>query len=271
MRVILEFHLDDGLPMDAAPLLPERVLAMPSADLPKLFVDYANEKQELGDLCKIKLEDDVIDSLVLTGDTRCLHRAGFGMAGGRLEIWGQAGPLTGAEMHAGGIMVHGDAGDGVGLAMCGGLIRVQGNAGDRTGGAQLGAPRGMTGGMILVDGNAGNETAGRLRRGLVAVAGDVGEQAGLEMRAGTLLVGGRLGKYAGSGMVRGSIVAGSCTTMLPGFSPACRVDWTWLGLLFNHLKQYNFPVEEEWLSSQFTRYTGDRTGSGRGEIIIHDS
>lgn len=270
MKVILEFHLDNHLPLDAASLLPDRILASSKPELARTQVNYGNETYCLGELCRITIEDRGPHALIFTGDTQNLHRAGFGLTVGRLEIHGSVGTLAGAEMTGGELEINGDAGDGLGVAMRAGLIRVKGNAGDRTGGAYIGAERGMTGGMILVEGNAGNETGEKMRRGLVAVAGSAGELAGLDMLAGTLLVGKRLGKLAGLGMKRGSLVADSCPTLLPCFSQACCMDWVWLRLLFYELRSKNFPVPEDWLNSPFTRCTGDHTELGRGEIILHE-
>lgn len=270
MKVVVEFCLSDGLPLDASPLLPERILAMSQSEMTRMQVDYGNQKVYLGDLCKITINTDTQDCLIFTGSTEHLHRAGFSMRSNRLEIYGSIGPFAGAEMTGGALEIRGDAGDGLGTAMAGGEIRVKGNTGDRTGGAYIGAERGMTGGVILVEGNAGSETAGKMRRGLVAVAGAVGEMAALDMRAGTLLVGERLGKSAGLGMRRGSLVADSCPTLLPCFSQACCMDWVWLRLLFLELRNKNFPVPKDWLNSSFTRCTGDHTVLGRGEIILHE-
>ncbi|MBN1538324.1 MAG: formylmethanofuran dehydrogenase subunit C [Anaerolineales bacterium] len=271
MRVSLEFRLAESLPVNASSLTPDLVLGMPETELHKTCLDYGNTTRELGSLCRISYDAGVEDSLLFCGDTHFLHRAGFHMSGGRLEIDGPIGPLAGAEMSGGELLVKGDADDGLGLAMTGGRIRVEGNAGNRLGGAYLGKSHGMSGGTIIVTGNAGTEAGMRMHRGLVAVGGDAGDLAGLEMRAGTLLITGDIGRSCGLGMQRGSIVGGRCVEVLPGFTRDCCMDWHWLRLLFDHLNKNGVIVPVGWQHCVFSRYSGDATGISRGEILLYET
>jgi hypothetical protein len=89
------------------------------------------------------------------------------------------------------------------------------------------------------------------------------------MRAGTLLAFGRLGPAAGLNMGRGSLVASGCETLLPGFRPACLGKFVWLDLLLKRLQALNFEFPVGWKDGLFWRYTGNYTGPGNGEILIH--
>ena len=103
-------------------------------------------------------------------------------------------------------MVEGDVGDEVGLGMAGGSIEVRGNAGARAGAAAVEARRGMTGGELVVHGSVGREAGALMRRGLL-VAGDVGDHAAVGMIAGTIVAFGTIGPTPGLWSKRGSVVA----------------------------------------------------------------
>jgi formylmethanofuran dehydrogenase subunit C len=270
VRLSLVFHTALKWPVDASPLLPERLLPLTVRELAALPLTLGQEQAPLGDLCRIERDDAAADELCLADETACLQRIGFEMRFGRLVVDGAAGGWAGAGMLGGELVVRGEASHGVGAGMLGGLLRIAGNAGERAGGALLGSQHGMQGGVLIVGGSAAGYTGERMRRGLLFIGGDAGEFAGRQMRAGTLLVAGTLTAHAGLGLRRGSIVASRAQSLPAGFSPACVADFTWLRLALCQLQSLEVPLPPGWLEGRFWRYCGDDLEIGKGEILLHD-
>lgn len=270
MRLSMEFRGVYPYPVDAACLLPERLLSLPERELAAMPLAVGKEQVCLGDICRLEHSAGEADELRLAGETACLQRVGSRLSGGRVMVDGDAGRWAGAEMQAGELILQGSASHGLGAGMCGGLLRVVGNAGGRTGGALLGRKHGMQGGVLIIDGNAGRYAGERMRRGLIFVGGDVDEFAGLYMHAGTLLVAGSLGGYAGVCMRRGSLVAGRCQAFTPGYTEACRSDFVWLRLALRHLAGLGAAIPNGWPGGRFRRFTGCDLNLGKGELLLYD-
>ena len=165
-------------------------------------------------------------------------------------------------------VVEGSVGDEVGLGMAGGSIEVRGDAGARAGGAAPEARRGMTGGEIVVHGSAGESAGALMRRGLLAVGGAVGHHAGAGMIAGTVVAFGDVGAAAGLWSKRGSIVALAGVTIPSTYRYACTYRPIHLRLTLTRLRsRYGLPVGEHHLSGDYRRYSGDLADLGKGEIL----
>lgn len=175
----------------------------------------------------------------------------------------------GADMAEGRVVVEGGVGDEVGLGMAGGSIEVRGDAGARAGGADPEAHRGMTGGELVVRGSAGESAGALMRRGLLAVGGALGHHAGVGMIAGSIVAFGAIGPAAGLWSKRGSVVVlGGEVAIPPTYRYACTYQPIHLRLLLIRLKaRYGLAVEGRHLSGSYRRYSGDLAELGKGEIL----
>jgi len=173
-----------------------------------------------------------------------------------------------AGLSEGEVVVEGNAGDEAGIGMAGGSLDIRGDAGARAGGAEVDARRGMTGGELVIRGKAGPGPGGRMRRGLVVVAGDVASEAGPSMIAGTLMVFGQAGTSPGRWSKRGSIVALGPVDIPPTYRYACTYQPAYLQLILRRLeRRYGLPVEARHQSGHYRRYSGDLAELGKGEIL----
>lgn len=255
-------------PLEAEAITPDNFIGKTQAEIARLPLLSGNQACELGDFFKVTASGS--DGLILEGDLARVKYIGAGMTQGRIVVNGDAGMHLGAGMHGGEIIVHGNAGDWAGAEMKGGKIQIEGDAGHGLGGAYRGSRHGMNRGLIIVEGNAGNETGALMRRGVVVVQGDVADFAGAFMLAGTILVFGRLGGRAGAGMKYGSIIAYRQLELLPTFHFDCVYQPAFLKLILGSLRNQGVPIEAEWLSGNYRRYSGDVNALGKGEILVYD-
>jgi formylmethanofuran dehydrogenase subunit C len=79
-----------------------------------------------------------------------------------------------------------------------------------------------------------------------------------------------LGIRAGAGLLRGTIVAFQKPELLPTFRYGCTYQPSFLGLIFQSLRNHGFQVPEYASSGCFRRYSGDFNGLGKGEILVYD-
>lgn len=173
-----------------------------------------------------------------------------------------------AGLREGRAVVEGNAGDEAGIAMAGGALEIMGDAGARVGAAPLGYKKGMTGGELIVHGSTGPETGADMRRGLVAVGGAAGPRTGLRMIAGTVVVFGKAGDDPGLWSKRGSVIGlGEITPPLT-YVYACTFQPVHLRLLLRRLgDDYALPVKRRHLNGFYRRYSGDMAELGKGEIL----
>lgn len=235
-------------PADFSRVLAGAWTGMSAADLATRPVALAGRGDTaLGDICAVSGEPD--GSVRFVGDFRRAARLGAGLAEGRVAI-------------------EGAVGDEVGLGMAGGSIEVRGDAGHRAGAAAPEARRGMTGGELVVHGSVGDGAGALMRRGLLVVAGRAGSHAGAGMLAGTIVAFGELGAAAGLWSKRGSIVALGAVAIPPTYRYACTYQPTYLRLLLTRLAGvFGLPVEGRHLSGYYRRYSGDLADLGKGEIL----
>ena len=235
-------------PADFSAVLAGDWTLAPAAELATRPVEIAGAGTvPLGDLCSVSGEPD--GSIRFEGDFGRAVRLGAGLAEGM-------------------VVIDGAAGDEVGLGMAGGAIEVRGDAGARAGAAAIEARRGMTGGELVVHGSVGEGAGALMRRGLLAVGGAVGDHAGAGMIAGTIVAFGPLGPTAGLWSKRGSLVALGTATIPSTYRYACTYQPIHLRLLFTRLRErYRLPVEERHVSGRYRRYSGDLADLGKGEIL----
>jgi formylmethanofuran dehydrogenase subunit C len=235
----------------AASLIPQRLRGLNGSAVAELQLRCGGETVAVGDLFEVSGTGADEEELVLAGDLRRFDWIGAGMSSGD-------------------IVVHGDAGSWAGAEMAGGVLRIFGDAGARLGAAYPGARVGMTGGEIVVTGDAGEETGAGMRRGLVAIGGRTGNGAGLRMLAGTVIALGGIGDEAGLGNKRGSLVSGRGMQPLPSYAFVTRFRPPALALQLRRARELGLTVDDALLRGMWTRWSGDRTGLGRGEILIFD-
>jgi formylmethanofuran dehydrogenase subunit C len=194
----------------------------------------------------------------------------IGTPGGRLRFIGKLdrADRLAAGLSEGVVIVEGGVGNEAGLGMAGGILDIRGDAGIRTGGAPPGFKRGMMGGELIVRGSAGAEAGSYMRRGLLVVTGQAGDRAGLGMIAGTVVVVGAAGSGSGLWSKRGSIVALGAITPPPTYAYACTYEPIHLRLLFGRLRQeYGLPLQRRHITGRYRRFSGDMAELGKGEIL----
>jgi len=232
-------------------LLPERLRGLGASEVAALVVRCGRETPAVGDLFEVSGTGDE-EQIVLAGDLRRFDGIGARMSTGEIEVRGDVGAWAGAEMS-------------------GGVLRIFGMAGGRVGAAYPGARVGMTGGEIIVSGDAGEEAGAGLRRGLIAVGGRTANGAGLRMLAGTVIALGGIGAEAGLGNKRGSLVSGRALEPLPSYAFAARFRPPALRLQLLRARELGLTVPDALLRGCWARWSGDRTGLGRGEILIFEN
>jgi formylmethanofuran dehydrogenase subunit C len=174
----------------------------------------------------------------------------------------------GAGLSEGEVTVESSVGQEAGLALAGGSLDIQGDAGPRAGAAPLGYKRGMTGGELIVRGSAGPEAGASMRRGLLVIAKSAGERTGLGMIAGTVVVFGTAGRETGLWSKRGSVVALGRITPPATYTLACTYQPVALRLLLSRLSaRYRLSLQRKHLNGFYRRYSGDMAELGKGEIL----
>lgn len=264
----LSLQTSPVVPLEAEVISPDQLAGKSEAEVSALPLFHGNDKLTLGDFFTVagKVRDGTVE---VEGDLSRVKLIGNAMTGGRLLIRGNVGAHLGAGMSGGEIVVEGNADDWVGREMSGGRIIIKGNAGHMVGSAVRGSAIGIQGGEIIIHGNAKNEVGHGMRRGLIAIAGDSGDFTGVNMKAGTVVVLGRLGIRPGAGMKRGTIVSTQHAELLPTFRYDCLYRPAILRCLFFYLRRLGLPVEDDYISGNYRRWSGDAVELNRGEIFLY--
>ena len=264
--VVLTLRAPVGQDLHAECVAPDRFAELSAGEIAGLAVWAGRSRARLGDFFTVEGERSA--RVRVRGDTGRVHGLGRGMLGGELDVEGSAGDGAGAGMRGGALVVHGDVRHDAGAAMAGGVLCVNGRAGDNLGGAPAGESRGMTGGEIVVRGAAGSDAGALVRRGLVVVGGAAGDGAGRAMIAGTVIVFGTLGAGAGAWSKRGTLVAMCGVAVPPTFRYACTYRPPHLAVTLTYLRRrYALAVEDDHVTGEYRRYSGDLAELGRGEIL----
>jgi len=201
----------------------------------------------LGDLCEVKGEP--AGQIRFEGDFSRVDRLAAGLTEGE-------------------VVVDGSVGRDAGAGMAGGSVEIMGDAGSGPGGAAPEARRGMTGGELVVHGSVGSEAGRRMRRGLVVIGRDAGADAGFEMIAGSVIILGSATGEVGIWSKRGSIVALGAVKIPITYRYACTYKPAYLRVMLRRLRtRYSLPLEERQLAGLYRRYSGDLADLGRGEIL----
>jgi formylmethanofuran dehydrogenase subunit C len=266
--VLLRPTITTTIPVVADCISPDTFSGKSKDTIKTLPVYYGNKEKSLGDLFKVT--DDGTDTITISGSVPTVKHIGKGMTSGRIVIQGDAGMHLGAMMKGGTIEVEGNVSDWAGAEMRGGEIIVHGNAGNCLGAAYRGSKSGMNRGLIVVKGNTGSETGGLMKKGIIVVEGSTGEFTGVGMRGGTIFCYGSLGMRPGSLMERGSIVVYTPPSLLPTFTQNATYNPIWLRVFLLDLKKtpYDIPVKQEHVDGLYTRYNGDISELGKGEIFV---
>jgi formylmethanofuran dehydrogenase subunit C len=193
-----------------------------------------------------------------------------GEPAGRIQFSGELrmADRLGAGLQEGEVVIDGDVGREAGVAMAGGILDIGGDAGPGAGGAPLGYKRGMTGGELIVRGSAGPEAGATMRRGLLVIGGDAGDLTGRGMIAGTVVILGAAGSDSGLWSKRGSVVALGKITPPPTYAYACTYHPIHLRFMLTHVRsRYRLPISRKHLNGLYQRYSGDLAEVGKGEIL----
>ena len=251
MKVILEVkeRKKAYLPIEAEVIVPKNFLD-PDCEL---TVWQGNKELPLEEVFSKRIEgtasyaDNV--EIIIRGDSSRIKRVGEYMDAGRIYIEENIGMHCGNFMSGGEIEIAGNADSWLGREMKGGRIICHGNAGDYCASGYRGEQRGMRGGEIEVFGNSGTFTAETLTGGFVTIHGNTGDFSGAEMRGGTFIIMGNCSCVCGNMKAGTCYVHGTVYDMLPTFA--------------NHGS--NIIKNKE-----FTKFTGDIAGRGKGTLFINN-
>jgi formylmethanofuran dehydrogenase subunit C len=193
-----------------------------------------------------------------------------GRPAGRIEFTGELDLVDrlGAGLQEGEVLVKGNVGREAGLAMAGGILDIDGNAGPRAAAAPPGYKRGMAGGEMIVRGSAGAEAGALMRRGLLVIGQTAGTLTGRGMIAGTVVVLGAAGTNTGLWSKRGSVVVLGKINPPETYAYACTYQPVHLRLMLTRLrKTYRLPIQRKHFTGLYHRYSGDLAELGKGEIL----
>jgi formylmethanofuran dehydrogenase subunit C len=254
------------LRLDLRGIVPEALAPLTAAEIERLPIAHGRNLVALAEFFRVAPRDD--GRLVLAGDCARCDRIGWGMAGGSLQVDGDAGDHAGSTMRGGTLAIGGRAGDLAACEMRGGSLTIGGDVGDFAASTLPGSLDGMRGGTLVVRGNAGARFADRMRRGTALVFGDVGDFAASRLVAGTIAIGGRVGAHAGYAMRRGTLVfAGVAARPAPTFVPARDDVAVFWQLQARALDAFG-GVFGALSKRTITRWRGDLAADGRGEWIV---
>jgi len=248
---------------DLAALDADRIAALP--------LRLGNASVSTGDLFQVAVSSDSEeDALVVRDSCNRLDGLGAATAGGRVEIFGDAGAFLAQGMSGGRVEVHGNCGAYAGTEMAAGRLHVHGSAGDFAGAAMPGQGKGLQGGVVVIDGDVGARAADRMRRGLLLIAGDTGPYCGSRMVAGTVSVLGKAGKDMGLGMRRGTLLLSQLPAALPAtFNRTGTHNLNFLNLFRENLSQAEYAAHAR-TGRRVQRWVGDRAVGGLGELLLWD-
>ncbi|MBP8784098.1 MAG: formylmethanofuran dehydrogenase subunit C [Synergistaceae bacterium] len=271
MGILLELINEPDISIEAECLNPS-LTGLNPAEIAHLKVWQGRTQIELGEFFSVKSIKTADEAeLHIRGNLEKVKRIGQGLSSGRMVIHGNCGMHLGEGITGGEIEVHGNIGNWSLCLMQGGVARIYGSAGAFMGAAFPGDSRGMKGGTIWVQKDVGARAVERMRRGLLVVGGTLGEFGAAEMIAGTVVSLGFLKARAGASMKRGTIIAmGQYDPLICGFEKACTYTPAFTGLLGRELKNIGFIDDYSLFTKGFTRWCGDRTSLGKGEILIHE-
>lgn len=255
------------LPIDLAPVTPDRLAGLSAADIGTLPLHHGNRRVPLEELFAVEGGDS--DTLVIRNAGARLNGIGTAMSRGSIHVEGDAGDGLGLAMCGGSIHVEGGCGHWAAAELTGGTVVVAGDCGDFAAAARPGGRRGMAGGVLHVHGNAGDRLGDHMRRGLVLVRGGVGACCGARMIAGTIAALGPSGTGAGFGMRRGTLLLARAPAALSAtFGDCGERDYGFLRLLYAWLRRLDPAFAALDTGVRARRFVGDLAVGGNGEVIV---
>lgn len=252
--------------LEAEVITPDRFVALSNKQICQLPVYHGKRERQLGDFYEV--EGERSKQLELHGNLHRVRHVGRAMTCGQITVHGDIGMHLGAYMAGGRIEVHGNAGDWVGGEMKAGLIHVHGCAGQQVGAAYRGSLMGMQGGTIMIDGPAGIEIGMRMRRGLIIIGGRARDFVGLQMKGGTIVLCDGAEIRTGAWMQRGTIISLQDLQVMPTFVESGSYNPTFMNVYSKHLNELGVTLPYLSREGSYTRYAGDKSVPGKGEIMI---
>lgn len=267
----IHFHLKQPLhvPLECDELTPDQLADQSLSEINSLPVFYGRHQKRVSDIFEVTGDDP--SELVLHGDMTKFRGIGRRMSSGQITVHGSCGMHCGAEMTGGRIVVDGSVDDWLGAEMKNGTIIIHGNAGKGVGAAYLASPSGMKNGTIIVHGNADQEVGRKMRRGTIVIRGKAGDLAGLQMIGGTIILKEAIGDHIGAWMKKGTIVCLQAPTTNDFFEKCCEYSPTFLSIYAKHLQQYDVALPTANSDGQWSRYIGDTSRVGHGELLVWQS
>ena len=257
-------------PVDLSILRPDSLAGKKIKEIQRLRLGNDRQSLAVGDIFKVSGDDS--RHIEFEDSVSAFERIGYGMTGGSIVVYGDAGAFAGALMRGGEIYISGSAGDFSASSMCGGLVRIDGSAGNYLGAGAPGSKFGMKDGCIVVNGNAGIRLGERMRRGLIVVMGSVETGACARMVAGTVIVLGKPYGQLGVNMRRGSILCTENPLFPPGTFFRQNLKSHGIVPLIEHRLQaldIHLLLTEK-LGQPKSRFVGDLNFGGMGEVLVYD-
>lgn len=264
----IHFHLRHALqvPLECDQLTPEQLAEKSLAEIRKLTVFSGRRQKLVADVFEVTGNDGT--ALEFHGDLTRFRGIGRRMTGGQITVHGSCGMHCGAEMTGGKIVVNGSTDDWLGAEMKNGTIIVRGNTGKGTGAAYVASTTGMKNGTIIVHGDAGQEIGRKMRRGTIVVRGKAGDLAGLQMIGGTIIMKKAVGDHIGAWMKKGTIICLEAPTTNSFFAECCDYSPAFVSIYALHLQQYDITLPGLKGEGQWTRFAGDISRGGCGELLV---
>lgn len=256
------------LRIEMSPLSPHLIVGKSIADIGSIKLVAGKRTYRTDELFNISGTDG--HQLVIKKSCDKLDFVGCDMESGSIEINGDVGAYLGKGMNGGNIYVKGNIGIFAACEMKKGTIRIDGNAGDFLGSALPGNKKGMQGGLVLIHGDVGARLGDIMRRGTILVEGNAGDYCGSRMIAGTIAIMGKTGNHIGYGMNRGTLLLWHKPKLSPTFADCgAHTLSSFLPLLFRSFRRLDSKFAD--LDREFhriTRYVGDLSSLGKGEILV---
>ena len=265
--MILELKTDPLGYIDMTAITPNFCLNKKSSAVAAIKLNSsAIQQQTVGDLFNISEAEP--DKLIIRNSNRQLDHIGAEMTDGEMLIEGNTGSFLARNMSGGTLQVDGSVNHHAAGAMSGGMLKINGNAGNFLGGALPGATHGMSGGTVIVKGHSRDRSGDRMRSGLLVIKGNTGGYCASRMIAGSIVLLGKVGPNLGVMMRRGSLITSSSVAINEKiFSEGNKQEISFLCLLIKHLHTIDKHLVKIPATSYATRYMGDLSVGGIGEIM----
>jgi formylmethanofuran dehydrogenase subunit C len=267
--ITLTLKQDPTVVLEAEAISPDKFVGLSNDQIRASTVYHGKRQLPLGDFFEV--DGECSDKIEIHGNLHRVRHVGRAMTRGKVTVHGNIGMHLGAYRSGGEIEVFGDAGDWVGGEMKNGFIHIHGNGGQQVGAAYRGSLAGMRGGTIIVDGSAGIEVGMRMRRGTIVVGGPVRDFAGLQMKGGTIILRSGAEIRTGAWMQRGTIISLKELQLMPTFAYSGTYNPTFMNVYARHLEKLGISLPYASEAGSYSRYSGDRSVPGKGEILVWES